>query len=169
MHCTEIAVVVHIEPDSNNAHWQSQLTQEVDRITHPTRTCVGLSPLLRLHAANLQYNRYVGDTQMYVDWSGARDGEGADAVCRVEYALIKQLKPRHQIAKTYKTSHVLVYADVTLCHHRPSVMIDYTLTMLSQVSQVISFKQPKLGLAQELCGIFYLSWHIHQLEGTTGC
>jgi len=39
----------------------------------------------------LQYHRYANDTQMCVDLSGARDGEGADAVCSVEDALKKQL------------------------------------------------------------------------------
>ena len=52
------------------------------------------------------------------------------------------------------------------------------------MSQVVSSKQQKLGLTQELsfsrisesyrlqlyplCGIFYFPWHRHQLEGITG-
>ena len=32
----------------------------------------------------LQYHIYADDAQLYVDLSGVRDGETADAVCRVE-------------------------------------------------------------------------------------
>ena len=84
-----MAEFIHIEPDSNSAHLQLQLTQDDDQMRHPTRVCVGLSPLLHLLTAivrkhQLQYHLYADDAQLYVDLSGVWDGEAAEAVCHVK-------------------------------------------------------------------------------------
>ena len=71
----------------------SHNTQNADRI----RSVLGpilfsiytlpVSAIFRKH--QLQYHRYVDDAQLYVDLSRARDGEAADADCRVERCIEK--------------------------------------------------------------------------------
>ena len=125
------AGIVYIKPDSHSAHWQSQLAQNADRIRHPTRICVGPNPLLHLYAAigaifrkhQLQYHLYADDAQLYVDLGGVRDGETADAVCRVERCIEEArlwMSDNNLPLNESKTEAMLMNADVTLCHHRPS-------------------------------------------------
>ena len=136
----EMAGIVHIEPDSHSAHWQSQLAQNADRIRHPIRICVGPSPLLHLHAAIGCYLQKASTsipclcrwrpTVCWPEWTpvGWRN-------CR--YSLSRRtmhwrsetvdVRPKSPAERTQDRSNYLQdvscvsewYAYVTLCHHRP--------------------------------------------------
>ena len=106
----------------------------------------------------LQYHIYADDAQLYVDLSGVRDGEIADAVCRVERCIKEArlwMSDHNLLLNENKTEAVIISApnrkhmqDVTCvsvcgCNIVPSsntrnlgIMIDCELTMSLQVSHM---------------------------------
>ena len=106
----------------------------------------------------LQYHIYADDAQLYVDLSGVRDGETADAVCRVERCIEEArlwMSDHNLLLNENKTEAIIISApnrkhlqDVTCvsvcgCNIVPSstirnlrIMIDCELTMSSQVSHM---------------------------------